>query len=265
MYNSFHRDMIEATAFLDALHEVLSSFFFSTHLDFTSSAHWCSWVRKSCPKGDWSRKQIWKVFIQTTGREYITQTQLIGKWHMKPKSLASIFPLISCLDIQAHWTAHRYPALPFLCCQVIGDFFFLLCIQHQWLSRVTRPSPAEACRPHSSGDYIHPSRREGRDAGQKEWASSGEGGVEGSKEGVSNREHPNEHRQELEDSTAGKGEGKQSYTLLYKKGQQGIRLICCGAWKWTHYSHISALIPVLPANLQHLTRNVSAHSSDMHI
>lgn len=110
-------------------------------------------------------------------------------------------------------------------------FFFLLCIQHQWLSRVTRPSPAEACRPHSSGDYIHPSRREGRDAGQKEWASSGEGGVEGSRKGVSNREHPNEHRQELEDSTAGKGEGKQSYTLLYKIGQQGIRLICCGAWK----------------------------------
>lgn len=127
MYNSFHRDMIEAKAFLDALHEVLSSFLFSTHSDFTSSSHWCSWVRKSCPKGDWSRKQIWKVFIQTTGREYITQTQLIGKWHMKPKSLASIFPLISCLDIQAHWTAHKYPALPFLCCQVIGDFFSSSC------------------------------------------------------------------------------------------------------------------------------------------
>lgn len=39
---------------------------------------------------------------------------------------------------------------------------------------------------------------------------------------MSNREHPNEHRQELEDRTAGKGEGKQSYTLLCKTGQQGI-------------------------------------------
>lgn len=138
---------------------------------------------------------------------------------MKLKNLASIFHLITCLDIQAHRTAHEYPVLPSLCCQVMGDCIFLLCIQHQWLSRVTRPNPAEACGPHSSGDYIHPSRREGRDAGQKGWASSGEGGVEGSREQVSNREHPNEARQELEGSTAGKGEEEQSYTPLCKTGQ----------------------------------------------
>lgn len=131
-------------------------------------------------------KQLWKIFTQTTGREYITQTQWIGKWHTKLKNLASIFHLISCLDIQAHRTAHKYPACPSLCCQVMGDCLFLLRSQHQWLSRVTRPSPAEACGPHSSGDYIHPSRRQGRDAGQKGWASTGEGGVEGSREQVSN-------------------------------------------------------------------------------
>lgn len=36
---------------------------------------------------------------------------------------------------------------------------------------------------------------------------------------MSNREHPNEARQELEGSTAGKGEEKQSYTPLCKTGQ----------------------------------------------
>lgn len=55
----------------------------------------------------------------------------------------------------------------------------------------------------------------------KQWGGRSRGEVG---EGASCRERRDEHRQELEDSAAGKGEGKQSYTiaLLYKTGQQGI-------------------------------------------
>lgn len=144
---------------------------------------------------------------------------------MQPKSLSSIFRLISWLDSQAHWTAHKPPALPSPCCQVPWDCFFLLCIHHQRLSRVTRPSPAEACGPHSSGDYIHPQQERGKRCRPKGLASSEEGGAGGrERKELCCTEHQDEHRQEPEDSTAGKGDGKQSYTItiLHKIGQQGI-------------------------------------------
>lgn len=68
---------------------------------------------------------------------------------------------------------------------------------------------------------LHPSP-----AGEGEMQAKRDGQAVGREElgGGRGREHQDEHRQEPEGSTAGKGEAKQSHTIaiLYKIGQQGI-------------------------------------------
>lgn len=66
---------------------------------------------------------------------------------------------------------------------------------------------------------LHPSP-----AGEGEMQAKRDGQAVGREELGGGREHQDEHRQEPEGSTAGKGEAKQSHTIaiLYKIGQQGI-------------------------------------------